>query len=501
MPIETPSDVPLLARLDAALLRRTAAGLVARPGEYGDLFVEEVSQAEIRRDGLEPGFVVTGRGGGAAVRVLSAPGQRHAAVDGLDPGRIAELPLLVREESERPATDAPPGRASPARQPASPGGRPVPTGGGPVSFPDPAQVDALAVYVEALTAAIGAIPQVARDAGTRAAAARDSGPAVRLRAELRVQRVAIASSEGDVVEDRRAWARFTVRIAVVGRGGRLLEAAAGGGARDPARLATLRAPQAVVEDLRQALEEAEHAAPAPTGVLPVVLGPGVGGLLFHEACGHGLEGDRAMRGRSAFANLVGEAVGPETLTLVDDPTLDGLSGSRRFDDEGWPSAPLVLIDAGRIAGLMLDRATALRARTAPTGGARRESYRDLPLPRMTNTFVREGPHDPEEIVRSLPRGLYVAELGRGQVDTASADFAFDVRRGYLIAGGRRVAPAGPCRIEGNGVRAVEAVTMIGSDLRFDSGSGECGKEGQRARAAVGQPTLLVGGLSVVSDGR
>jgi TldD protein len=370
-----------------------------------------------------------------------------------------------------------------------------------VSFPDPAQVDALAVYVEALTAAIGAIPQVARDAGTRAAAASDSGPAVRLRAELRVQRVAIASSEGDVVEDRRAWARFSVRIAVVGRGGRLLEAAAGGGARDPARLATLRAPQAVVEDLRQALEEAEHAAPAPTGVLPVVLGPGVGGLLFHEACGHGLEGDRAIRGRSAFANLVGEAVGPETLTLVDDPTLDGLSGSRRFDDEGWPSAPLVLIDAGRIVGLMLDRATALRARTAPTGGARRESYRDLPLPRMTNTFVREGPHDPEEIVRSLPRGLYVAELGRGQVDTASADFAFDVRRGYLIAGGRRVAPAGPCRIEGNGVRAVEAVTMIGSDLRFDSGSGECGKEGQRARAAVGQPTLLVGGLSVVSDGR
>ena len=486
MPIENPSDLPLLSRLDAALLRRTAAGLVARPGEYGDLFIEEVSHAEIRRDGLEQGAVITGGGGGAAVRVLSAPGQRHAAVDGLDPDRIAQLPRLVREESERPA---PTGTGA------------VQAGGGPASFPDPAQVDALADFVKSLAGAIAAIPHVAREAGTRVAVARDSGSAVRLRAELRVQRVAIASSEGDVVEDRRAWARFTVRIAVVGRGGRLLEAAAGGGARDPARLATLRSPQSVAEDLGRALDEAEHAAPAPTGVLPVILGPGVGGLLFHEACGHGLEGDRAMRGRSAFANLIGEAVGPETLTLVDDPTLDGLPGSRRFDDEGWPSAPLVLIDAGRIAGLMLDRATALRARTAPTGGARRESYRDLPLPRMTNTFVREGPHDPEEIVRALPRGLYVAELGRGQVDTASADFAFEVRRGYLIAGGRRVAPAGSCRIEGNGVRAIEAVTMIGSDLRFDSGSGECGKEGQRARAAVGQPTLLVGGLSVVSDGR
>jgi TldD protein len=463
---------------------------VARPGEYGDLFVEDVRQAEIRHDGLEPGPVVVGGGGGAAVRVLSPLGQRHTAIDGLDPDVIAQLPGMLR------LPGGPESRATP--------------GGGPVSFPEAVQVEALASYLKTLASAIGSIPQLAR-AGTREpaagdsarheAAARDRGQAVRLRAELRVQRVAIASSEGDVVEDRRAWARFTVRVAVAGRGGLLLEAAAGGGARDPGRLAALRPPHSVAEDLRRALDEAEHAAPAPTGLLPVVLGPGVGGLLFHEACGHGLEGDRAMRGRSAFANLLGEPVGPETLTLVDDPTLDGLPGSRRFDDEGWPSAPLVLIDAGRVAGLMLDRATALRARTAPTGSARRESYRDLPLPRMTNTFVREGPHDPEEIVGAVPRGLYVAELGRGQVDTASADFAFEVRRGSLIAGGRRVAPAGPCRIEGNGVRAIEAVTMIGSDLRFDSGSGECGKEGQRAHAAVGQPTLLVGALSVVSDGR
>jgi TldD protein len=482
MPIDTSPDVPLLSRLDAALLRRTAAALVARSGEYGDLFVEEVRQAEILRDGLQPGAVVTGGGRGAAVRVLSPLGQRHTAVDGLDPERIAQLPRLVRERSDAAAPTAPATLPAPA--------------GNQSSFPEPTLVEALAVYLNEVAGAIATIPHLARESGGR-----DPVPGVRLRAELRVQRVAIASSEGDVVEDRRAWARFTVRIAVPGRGGRLLEAATGGGARDPRRLAALRPPLSIAEELRRALDEAEHAAPAPTGLLPVVLGPGVGGILFHEACGHGLEGDRAMRGRSAFADLLGEMVGPETLTLVDDPTLDGLSGSRRVDDEGWPSAPLVLIDAGRVAGLMLDRATALRARTAPTGSARRESYRDLPLPRMTNTFVREGPHDPEEILRALPRGLYVAELGRGHVDTASADFAFDVRRGYLIAGGRRIAPAGPCRIVGNGVRTIEGVTMIGSDLRFDAGSGECGKEGQRARAAVGQPTLLVDGLSVVSDGR
>jgi TldD protein len=494
MPIDTSPDIPLLSRLDAALLRRTAAALVARSGEYGDLFVEEVRQAEILRDGFEPGAVVTGGGRGAAVRVLSPHGQRHTALDGLDPDRIAHLPRLVRERSEAAAGAEP--SASPARS-ASPDSAVLPAPRpNPSPFPEPAQVEALAAYLNAVASAIATIPQITREAGGR-----DPVRAIRLRADLRVQRVAIASSEGDVVEDRRAWARFTVRIAVPGRGGRLLEAATGGGARDPGRLAALQPPRSVADDLRRALDEAEHAAPAPTGLLPVVLGPGVGGILFHEACGHGLEGDRAMRGRSAIAGLLGEAVGPGTLTLVDDPTLDGLSGSRRFDDEGWPSAPLVLIDAGRVAGLMLDRATALRARTAPTGSARRESYRDLPLPRMTNTFVREGPHDPEEILRARPRGLYVAELGRGQVDTASADFAFDVRRGYLIAGGRKVAPAGPCRIVGNGVRAIEGVTMIGSDLRFDAGSGECGKEGQRARAAVGQPTLLVDGLSVVSDGR
>ena len=473
MPTDTSPDLPLLSRLDPALLRRAAAALAARAGDYGDLFVEEVRHAEVRGDGLEPAVVVAGGGGGAAVRILSPLGQRHTAVDGLDPERIASLPRLAREQG--------------GPEPASAAART--TASGP--FPDPASVGALAAYVRELGEAIGAIPQIAREVGS----------IVRLRAELRVQRVVVASSEGDVVEDRRAWARCAVRVVVAGRGGRILEAAAGGGARDPERLATLRPPASIALDLKRALEEAEHAAPAPTGVLPVVLGPGVGGLLFHEACGHGLEGDRALRGRSAFANLIGEAVGPETLTLVDDPTLDGLSGSRRFDDEGWRSAPLVLIDAGRIAGLMHDRATALRARTAPTGSARRESYRDLPLPRMTNTFVREGPHDPEEIVRALPRGLYVAELGRGQVDTASADFAFEVRRGYLIAGGRVVAPVAPCRIEGNGVRAIESVAMIGSDLRFDSGSGECGKEGQRARAAVGQPTLRVDGLAVVADGR
>ena len=189
-------------------------------------------------------------------------------------------------------------------------------------------------------------------------------------------------------------------------------------------------------------------------------------------------------------------MGPEELTLVDDPTLAGLPGSRRVDDEGWPAARNVLIDSGRIVGLLLDRATALLAGTAPTGSARRESYRDLPLPRMTNTFVMQGTRDPEEILASVPRGVYVAELGAGEVDTVSADFTFRVRRGYVVAGGRMVAPLQPCQVSGNGISVLRGIKMIGVDLKFDPGAGECGKEGQRARAAVGQPTLKVEGLAV-----
>jgi TldD protein len=484
MPTEPPPHPSLLARLDAALLRRIAAALVDRPGDYGDLFVEELRRVEIRRDTPGPGPVLAGGGAGAAVRIIGPGGIRHHAGGGLDPARIAALPGWLKGDM--------------------PGGNDRAWMSGAdqeVGLPGRTSIDALARYMDDIESALLAIPSLASagrgaDVGERGAAR----PVIRARAELRQHQVAIATSEGDVVEDRRDWTAFTLRVSAPGRGGRALQAAAGGGARDPARLAALHPPGAIATSISRAIEEADAAAPAPSGEVPVILGPGTGGLLFHEACGHALEGDRALRGRSAIASLLGDRIGPETLTLVDDPTIDGLPGSRRFDDEGWPSAPTVLIDAGRVAGLLLDRATALRAGTAPTGSARRESYRDLPLPRMTNTFVREGPFAPDEILAAVPRGLYIAELGAGQVDTASADFTFHVRRGYLVAGGRVVAPAGACLVSGNGVRALAGVRMIGSDLRFDPGSGECGKEGQKARAAVGQPTLLIEGLVVRPGG-
>ena len=463
--------MPMPSRHDPALLRKAAAALASRPGDYGDLFLESVTMAEMRHDESGRRQVLLGGGSGAASRILGADGTRHRAAGGRDASDIIGVPAALL--------------AGALSAGAPPGGDAGPPGAGPAA----GAAAALARYLDALEEAVGNGPL----AGT-------AGGTMQTRAEARTQEVVIATSEGEIAADRRVWASFTVRVSRAGRAGAMLSASAGGGARDVARLVAIHPPAEVAARLAEALSEAGAAAPAPVGEIPVILGPGVGGLLIHEACGHALEGDRALSGRSAFANLLGEKVGPVTLTIVDDPTLDGLAGSRQVDDEGWPAAPIVLVDAGRVAGLLLDRATALRAGTAPTGSARRESYRDLPLPRMTNTFVRAGTHTPEEIVAAVPRGLYIAELGAGRVDTATADFSFRVRRGYIVADGRKVAPVGPCVIAGNGVTVLAGIRMIGVDLRFDPGTGECGKEGQRARAAVGQPTLLVDGLAALPEG-
>jgi len=270
----------------------------------------------------------------------------------------------------------------------------------------------------------------------------------------------------------------------------------GGGAVEIGRLPGAHSPARIASSLAAAVQERLEAVPAPCGETAVVLGPGSGGILFHEACGHALEADRALKGRSALVNLFGEAVAPADLTLVDDPTLSGLAGSQRIDDEGWPATRNVLIDSGRLVGLLLDRATALLAGTTPTGSARRESYRDLPLPRMTNTFVVEGRYSPEEILASVPRGVYIAELGAGEVDTFSGEFSFTARRGSLVADGRILSPLRPFTVSGSGIGVLRGLRMVGNDLRFDTGGGECGKEGQRARASVGQPTLRVDGLVV-----
>jgi TldD protein len=470
-PLRSPPGRSLLLRLDPVLLRQTAAALASRPGEFGDLFVEEVRHGEVSRLwGRSGPAVVGGWAGVAARRIEPRGGVRHCSAAGLDEEAIGALPRRLGGEGA-------------ARRGAATGPRSLPC--------DPDLLDSLAGYLEEVeTETLLALGEDTVSSHSRA------GVSFSARARIRSQTVAVATSEGDLAEEVRDWSAFSVALAVERRGEAPLEVAQAGGARDPDRLRALHAPVEVARRLAEAWRETSRAAPPPSGETAVILAPGAGGILFHEACGHALEGDRALRDRSALAALVGDMVGPRELTLVDDPTLDGLPGSRRFDDEGWPASRTTLIEKGRVAGLLLDRATALRAGTAPTGSARRESYRDLPLPRMTNTFVTEAARDPAEIVASVGKGIYVEELGAGRVDTATADFTFRVRRAFLVAGGRKVAPLRACIVSGNGLRALAGIKMIGADLRFDAGAGECGKEGQRARSSVGQPTILIDGLWV-----
>jgi TldD protein len=475
-----PLAAPELPGLDRALLRRLASRLVRRPGEYGDLFLESSVVFELERESDGAVAVKSGVDRGAAARVLLPDGVvRHVTRAGLDPGDIEALPQrLAGAEARRPMENPPAAAAARRRAGRDPG------------------PPALRAYLDAIERALGAAAHGTAWGEAWLASLRPA--AIRERAGSRAQRVLVATSEGEIVEDRRDWVWFTLQVATpAGVPGRpAYRAVTGGGARDLERLRVLHPPEEVAARLAADLEASGGAAPAPVGTLPVVLGPGGGGILFHEACGHALEADRALSGRSALAQRFGEDVGPPSLTLIDDPTLDGLAGSRRYDDEGWSATATVLIEAGRITGLLLDRGTARRVASAPTGSARRETWRDLPLPRMTNTFVREGSASPADILSQVTKGLYVAELGAGRVDTASGEFEFRVRRGSLIAGGRLVAPVGPCVVAGNGPQALAGVRAVGTDLRFDAGAGECGKDGQRARAAVGQPTILVEGLSV-----
>ena len=253
------------------------------------------------------------------------------------------------------------------------------------------------------------------------------------------------------------------------------------------------------EALRQALVNLE-ALPAPAGTFPVVLGPGWSGVLLHEAVGHGLEGDFNRKGSSAYSGRIGERVASSLCTIVDDGTLANRRGSLSVDDEGTPTQCTTLIENGVLKGYMQDKLNARLMGVAPTGNGRRESYAHLPMPRMTNTYMLAGQSEPEEIIRSVKRGIYCANLGGGQVDITSGKFVFSTSEAYLIEDGRITAPVKGATLIGNGPEAMSRVSMVGNDLALDSGVGTCGKDGQSVPVGVGQPTQKIDGITVGGTG-
>lgn len=250
---------------------------------------------------------------------------------------------------------------------------------------------------------------------------------------------------------------------------------------------------------KKAVEQAVinlDAVEAPAGTMEVVLGNGWPGVLLHEAVGHGLEGDFNRKGSSAYAGRIGQKVASELCTVIDDGTLDKQRGSLNVDDEGTPSQSNVLIENGVLKGYMQDKHNARLMGQAPTGNGRRESYAHLPMPRMTNTLMLGGQSDPEDIIRSVKKGIYAPNFAGGQVDITSGNFVFSASEAYLIEDGKLTAPIKGATLTGNGPEVLKYASMVGNDSQLDPGIGVCGKDGQSVPVCVGQPTLKVDKLTV-----
>ncbi len=311
-----------------------------------------------------------------------------------------------------------------------------------------------------------------------------------------LQEVEILRPDGLRLRDVRPMARLNVSVIVEHAGRRESGGAGGGGRTGLDGLIARETWQALArEALRIALVNLES-VPAPAGAMDVVLGPGWPGVLLHEAVGHGLEGDFNRKGTSAFAGLMGQRVAARGVTVLDDGTIPDRRGSITVDDEGTPSGKTVLIEDGILVGYMQDRQNARLMGVAPTGNGRRESYAHIPMPRMTNTYMLGGDASPADILAGLKDGIYAVGFGGGQVDITNGKFVFSCTEAYRVKDGKIGAPVKGATLIGDGPTAMRQVRAIGNDLALDPGIGNCGKAGQWVPVGVGQPTLLIGGLTV-----
>ncbi|EAQ25314.1 MULTISPECIES: metalloprotease TldD [unclassified Roseovarius] len=311
-----------------------------------------------------------------------------------------------------------------------------------------------------------------------------------------LQEVVILRPDGTEVSDTRPMTRVNVSV-IVEQNGRRENGSAGGGGRvgldgllDPAdwQAKTREALRVALVNLR--------AEPAPAGMMDVVLGPGWPGILLHEAIGHGLEGDFNRKGSSAFAGLMGQRIAAPGVTVLDDGTIPDRRGSITIDDEGTPSGRNVLIEDGILVGYMQDRQNARLMGVAPTGNGRRESYAHAPMPRMTNTYMMGGEATPDDLVAELKDGIYAVGFGGGQVDITNGKFVFSCTEAYRVKDGKVGAPVKGATLIGDGATALQQIRGLGNDMALDPGMGNCGKQGQWVPVGVGQPTVLIGGLTV-----
>jgi len=460
------------AGLDQAGLDR-AFGTLLGPGiDFGDLYFQHA-----RRESwtVEDGIVKDGAHSieqGVGVRAISGEKTGFAYSDDIN-----SAALLTAAGSARAI----------ARDGASHSPRTLVRGQGRALYAPEDPVDAM--DNDAKVAALRAVDRFLRAADPRV-------QQVSVSLSGGVDTVLVARSDGVLASDVRPLVRLNIQVIVEQNGRRESGYAGYGGRYSYAELLGNGRPEEFArEALRQALVNLE-AVDAPAGVMPVVLASGWPGVLLHEAVGHGLEGDFNRKGTSVYAGRIGERVASKGVTIVDDGTLEGRRGSLNVDDEGERTQCTTLIEDGVLVGYMQDSLNARLMGMAPTGNGRRESFAHLPMPRMTNTYMLAGGHDPQEMIRSVKKGLYAVNFGGGQVDITSGKYVFSATEAYLIEDGKITAPVKGATLIGNGPETMQKVRMIGNDLALDAGVGVCGKDGQSVPVGVGQPSLLIDGLTV-----
>lgn len=454
---------------DKELLQRVLREALARAGDFADVFVEERRVVGITCEADQIERMVAGTDVGAGIRVIAGGNSVYGYTNDLSwDGLMNAARIVVQATGE---------------------------GGGekvldlrPVTAPYAFAVGLAPEKVEAV-----AKVELVRRANDRA---RTAGPAVR---QVTVgyadthQKVLIANTEGQYVEDERVRTRLMVNV--VARKDGLIQTGyeAAGGFKGLELYQEVPPEQVADKAASRALQMLE-ARPAPSGRMPVVLSSEAGGTMVHEACGHGLEADLVQKKLSVYAGRIGEKVAAPPVTVIDDATLPGRYGSLVFDDEGTPGQKTVLIAAGVLAGYMYDRLTAGREGKSSTGNGRRESYQHRPIPRMRNTYIAPGADDPAALIASVRRGLLVKKMGGGEVNTANGDFVFEVAEGYMIENGRVAYPVRGATLAGNGPQVLQLVEGVGTDLGF--GIGTCGKDGQGVPVGDAQPTILLRELVV-----
>ena len=462
------------------LLERCLGEALSAGGDYADLYFESVTATALGVDEQIVKSASQGTSAGCGIRVLSGERTGYAYTDNLNPERLLHAARTAALIASGPATQTVQGFVeAPAADL-----YPVPLGG----FDPTSQ--GLAARLELILRA------------DRAARAFDPR-IVQVRASYseELRRILIAASDGAFASDTQPLCRLNVFV-IAKQDAITTKGSAGCGGRAGLDLfINSKSPENLAREAARGAILQLGAVAAPAGEMQVVLGPGWPGILLHEAVGHGLEADFNRKKTSAFAGLIGQSVASPKVTVVDNGTMPGRRGSLNVDDEGSATQETVLIEGGVLKGYLTDKLSARLTGAANTGSGRRESYQCIPMPRMTNTYMLAGDDAPEDILRSVKRGLYAVNFGGGQVDITNGKFVFSASEAYLIEDGKITAPVRDATLIGNGPEALKYVSMVGHDLKLDEGIGTCGKEGQSVPVGVGMPTVKLDKMTVGGTGR